>query len=106
MERSEQNDAQWWEEKLVNDYRNYRWGQLMEPVCEKMKKWKEGTLSHAEMEETLEKCHREICEVRNLLNQRQDRLVMLIQWLDREWFKKWIESHTPPPNARLVPPME
>ncbi len=100
------NSAQWWEEKLVNDYRNYRWSQLMEPICEKMRLWKEGKISYAEMDEAIETCHHHLCEVRNLLNQRQDRLVMLIQWLDREWFMEWVKAHTPPPDVRLAPPIE
>ena len=72
MTESSQESAQWWEEKLVDDYRNYRWGELMEPVCEKMQKWKAGEFTHEEMDQALEECHQQVCELRNLLNQRQD----------------------------------
>lgn len=105
-EKSPQTFAQWWEEKLVEDYRNYRWHQLMEPMCNKMERWKAGELTYAEMDQALEECHQQICELRNVLKQRTDRLVTLIQWLDREWFEEWVKNYSPPPSARRVPPSE
>ena len=109
MDRSEesaQGTTQWWEERLIDDYRDYRWRQLMEPMCDKMQQWKAGELTHADMDQALEACHQQACEVRSLLNQREDRVVMLIQWLDREWFEEWVKRHSPPRGARLVPPLE
>ncbi len=105
-EKSPRTSAQWWEEKLVEDYRHYRWQRLMDPMCDKMEKWRAGELTYAEMDQALEECHRQACELRNILNQREDRLVTLIQWLDREWFEEWVKSYSPPPGARLVPPPE
>ena len=105
-ESSPETPAQWWEEKLVDDYRDYRWRQLMEPMCDKMRKWKAGELTHDEMDRALEECHRQVCELRNILTQRRDRLVMLIQWLDREWFEAWVKHYSPPPGTRLAHPPE
>lgn len=94
--------AERWEQALIEDYRDYRWRRLMEPMCEKMQRWKEGRLTHAEMDRAFEECHQQVCEIRSLFSQRQDRLVLLIQWLDREWFEQWIKSHSPPSGARLA----
>jgi hypothetical protein len=105
-EKSLQTSAQWWEEKLVEDYRDYRWRQLMEPMCDKMQSWKAGEFTHADMDQALEECHQQVCELCNILNQRKDGLVMLIQWLDREWFEAWAKEHRPPPDARLASPPE
>lgn len=105
-EKSPQTSVQRWEEKLVDDYRNYRWRQLMEPMCDKMERWRAGELTYAEMDQALEECHGRACEVRNVLTQRTDRLVTLIQWLDREWFEEWVKNYSPPPGARLAPPVE
>jgi hypothetical protein len=105
-ERSTQSPAQQWEDKLVEDYRDYRWRQLMEPMCDKMQQWKAGELTHADMDRALEACHQQVCELRNILTQRKDRLVMLIQWLDRDWFEAWMKDYSPPPGARVVPRAE
>ncbi len=91
-----------WEQALIRDYREYRWRSLMEPLCEKMERWRAGELPYEEMDETIEGIYREVCEIRNLFAQREDRLVLLVQWLDREWFEGWIEHYTPPPGARVI----
>jgi len=102
MDPRESSSAQWWEDRLVADYREYRWRQLMEPMCQRMEKWKAGELTSVEIDQAFEECYHHICELRNILNQRSDRAVLLIQVLDREWFEGWIREHTPPPGARLV----
>ena len=109
MERNKelsQTSVQWWEEKLAEDYRNYRWRQLMEPMCDKMEKWRAGELTYAEMDQALEECHQRACEVRSILTQRTDRLVTLIQWLDRDWFEAWVKEHSPPKGERLTQPLK
>jgi hypothetical protein len=60
-----------------------------------MQRWKDEDLTHAEMEETLEEAHEEICEVRSLFRQRRDRLVNLIRHWDRDWFESWVKEHKP-----------
>jgi len=105
-EKPRPTTAQRWEERMIADYYDYRWRDVIEPLCERLQRWKDGDLSHAEMEEVLEEVHRRVCEVRSLFGQRQDRLVMLIQWLDREWFQSWVTAHAPPEGVRLAPPLE
>jgi hypothetical protein len=105
-ERPDQNTPQWWEQQLTDDYRDYRWKQAIEPLCDHLQRWREGNLSHDEMDLVLEDIHQKTCEMRNLFSQRQDRLVMLVQWLDREWFKAWLAEHSPPKGARLAPEMD
>jgi hypothetical protein len=85
-----------WEEKLIADYYDYRWRRIMDPLCDKMQRWKDGDLTYAEMEETLEEVHEETCEVRSLFRQRRDRLVNLVQHWDREWFERWLVEHRRP----------
>jgi hypothetical protein len=55
------------------------------------------------MQSVLEDTHQQICEVRSLFGQRPDRLVLLIQALDREWFDEWVTDHSPPPDVQLMP---
>lgn len=105
-ERSVQTPAQQWEDRLVDDYRNHRWRRLMEPMCDKMEKWRAGELTYSDMDQALEECHQQACELRNILIQRKDRLVTLIQYLDREWFEAWVKDYSPPPGARVVPQPE
>jgi hypothetical protein len=88
-----------WDQQMIDDYYDYRWHRLIDPLCDKMQLWKDGNLTHAEMEETLEEIHQEICEVRILFRQRKDRLVNLIQHWDRDWFEEWLRKHAPPPEA-------
>jgi len=92
-----------WQERLIDDYYNHRWHRTLEPLCEWLRRWKDGELAHSEMESVLEDTHRQICEVRSLFGQRPDRLVLLIQALDREWFDGWVIDHTPPPDVLLMP---
>lgn len=102
MDPRESSSSQWWEERLVADYREHRWRQLMEPMCRRMEKWKAGELTSAEIEQAFEECYQKITELRHILNQRSDRAALLIQVLDREWFEEWIREHTPPPGAPVV----
>jgi hypothetical protein len=88
-----------WDQRLIDDYYDYRWHRLIDPLCDRMQLWKEGSLSHAEMERTLEEVHQEICEVRCLFRQRTDRLVNLIRHWDSDWFEAWLEKHTPSDEA-------
>ena len=84
-----------WDQLMIDDYYDYRWRRLVDPLCEKMQLWKDGNLTHAEMEQTLEQVHQEVCEARLLFRQRKDRLVNLIQHWDRDWFEDWVEKHGP-----------
>jgi len=96
------DSARQWDQMLIEDYYDYRWHQIIEPLCEKLQRWKDGKLSYDEMDRTMEEVYGQICEVRSLFSQRRDRLVLLLQWLDRAWFESWVQGHAPPEGVRLV----
>jgi pantothenate kinase-related protein Tda10 len=100
---SQQTSAQKWEQILIDDYRTYRWNQVMEPLCDKLQAWKDGEVGYDELDAFMEKVNQQICEVRNMLGQRRDRLVNLIQWWDREWFLEWVKEYAPPPGVSILP---
>ncbi len=101
-QKHEHSPAFKWEQALIDDYRDYRWKKALEPLCDKMQRWKEGEVSHEEMDQFMEQVHQQIWEMRNIFHQRRDRLVNLIQWWDREWFLKWVMEYTPPPGVTLL----
>ncbi len=105
MSNQETNPSptQKWEQTLVDDYYNYRWRQVMDPLCDQLQNWKAGQLSHQEMDNVMTKVQADIWEIRNIFGQRRDRLVNLVQWLDREWFLEWIIEYAPPPGAPVLP---
>ena len=35
---------------------------------------------------------------------RDDRLALLIQYMERDWFEEWVREHAPPPGANIVSP--
>jgi len=76
--------AKEWERTLIEDYRNYRWNQVMEPLCDKLQLWKDGQVGYEELDQFMEKIHHQIWEVRNVFGQRKDRLVNLISAVDQE----------------------
>jgi hypothetical protein len=79
---------------------------VLKPLCATAERWKAGELAIADMADALEDVNEHACELRNLFSQRDDRLVLLIQGLDREWFENWLKDHSPPPGARLISPLE
>ena len=103
---SQQTPAQKWEQILINDYRNYRWNQVMEPLCDMLQSWKDGQVPHDDLDVFMEEVHQQIWEVRNIFGQRRDRLVNLIQWWDREWFLEWVKDYAPPPGVPILPEPE
>lgn len=90
-----------WEQVLVDDYYDYRWRLLLDPLCETFQKWKDGKLGYADIDHAIEEAYREKCALRNLMGQRKDRAAGLIQWWDREWFDTWVQDHRPPPGVQL-----
>ena len=101
-QKSDPGSYKEWEQKLVDDYYNYRWHQVMDPLCDQLQRWKAGNLSPQEMDSVMDKVQSEIWEIRNIFGQRRDRLVNLVQWLDREWFLEWIQEYNPPPGAPIL----
>jgi hypothetical protein len=88
--------TQEWEKALIEDYRAYRLGRLLELVCRQLERWKGGRVTPNEMEQFMDEIYQESCVTQNISRQRRDRVVNLIQWWDREWFLEWIRAHTLP----------
>ena len=103
QEKSQPSPTQKWEQTLVQDYYNYRWQQVMDPLCDKLQLWKAGELPNKELDQFMDNINQQIWEVRNIFSQRSDRLVNLIQFLDREWFLEWVKEYHPPPGAPVLP---
>ncbi|MBU0495643.1 MAG: hypothetical protein KKA73_08110 [Chloroflexi bacterium] len=101
-EPKEQRSPEWhWEQALVDDYYNYRWRKLMDPLCETFQGWKAGNVGHAEVDRAIEEAYKERCVMHSLFVQRRDRAVALIHLWDREWFDEWVQDHRPPPSVQL-----
>lgn len=97
-----------WEETMVNAYWDYRWRQIMDPLCDAFQRWKAGELGHADVDRAIDTAYKDKCLINNLLTHRPDRAAAVIQWWDREWFLTWIQENRPPPDVELsdVPPPE
>jgi hypothetical protein len=96
-----------WEQALIDDYYDYRWREILEPLYEKFQRWEAGELDHADMDRAIHETHKQTQKVYSLFMERRSWLVGMIQW-DREWFEAWVKDHEPPPGVELVPyaPME
>ena len=93
-----------WEEALTEDYWNYRWTQIMEPLCETFQGWKAGEVGHADVDRAIDEAYREKCAINSLLSQRQDRAAAIIHLWDRDWFDGWIEAHRPHSDMETTEP--
>ena len=95
-----------WEEQLTDDYWDYRWRKIMEPLCETFQSWKAGDLGHEDVNGAIDEAYKEKCLINNLVTYRPDRAAAVIQWWDRDWFLAWIEENRPPAHVQLqsVPP--
>jgi len=89
-----------WQQALIDAYYDYRWRQLLEPLCETFQHWKAGELTHVPVDRAIEEAYKEKCWINALFSQRQDRAVALIQSLDREWFETWVKEQHPPSGVR------
>ena len=93
-----------WEEALTDAYWDYRWRNIMEPLCKTFQAWKSGDLSHADVDKAIDAAYKEKCMVNSLLGQRPDRSAAIIHWWDPEWFEAWIEDNRPPAGVDVSPP--
>jgi len=92
-----------WEQALIDDYYDYRWRQVLDPLYDKFQRWKAGELTHWDMDEAIHETHKQNRKVYNFFRESRSFLVGLIQW-DQEWFEGWAAGHPPPPGARLASP--
>ena len=94
-----------WEEALTEAYWDYRWREIMEPLCETFQRWKAGKLTHDDVNTAIDKAYKDKCAINSLLTQRYDRAAAIIQWWDREWFEAWIKDNRPPSDVDLSGPI-
>ena len=90
-----------WEGALTNAYWDYRWRQIMEPLCDTFQRWKAGELGYADVDAAIDTAYKEKCMINSLLARRPDRAAAVIQWWDRDWFLAWIEENRPPPGVDI-----
>jgi len=92
-----------WEQAMTEAYWDYRWRQIMEPLCDTFQRWKAGKLGHADVDQAIDAAYKEKCLINSLLAHRADRASAVIQWWDREWFLAWIEENRPPADVKVQP---
>lgn len=93
-----------WEEKLTEAYWDYRWRQIMDPLCDTFQRWKAGECGHKDVNDAIDRAYKEKCMINSLLEQRPDRSAAVIQWWDRDWFEAWIEENRPPAGIQIEAP--
>jgi len=91
-----------WEQALIDDYYDYRWRQVLNPLYEKFKRWEAGELEHWDMDQAIHETHKENQALYSLFTESRGSLIGMIQW-DEEWFAQWIVDHPPPAGIRLMP---
>lgn len=93
---------QWqWEQALIDAYYDHRYRQVLEPLCEKLQRWKAGELQHHDMDKAIHETHKENQKLYTLFGEKRDFLVSVIQW-DAEWFDEWVKANPPPPGVELM----
>ena len=91
---------QQWEQALVDDYYDYRWRQVLDPLYEELQRWKAGERTHDDMDSAIHEAHEQTKKLYTLFTQNRSWLARAIQ-MDREWFERWLADHPPPPGAPL-----
>lgn len=106
MTRKERRETpEWaWEQKLIDDYYDYRWRQALDPLYEQMQQWKAGQLHHDDIDQAIHQTHKKNQELYSLFTNQRDFLISLIQ-MDRDWFEPWLVEHPAPEGVRLVRPL-
>ena len=51
-----------WEKELIDDFQDYQWRLVLNPLYEKFQRWKAGGISHLELGEVIHKTHRQCQE--------------------------------------------
>lgn len=73
-----------WEQALLNDYDDYRWRQVLDPLYHKSQQWQAGELDHMDMDKAIHQTYKEPQEAYVFFIQNRDWSVRLIQ-LDEAW---------------------
>jgi len=100
--RGRESSRRQWEQMLIDDYYDYRWREILEPLYEMFQLWHAGELSHDDMDQAIHETHKKTQKAYSFFLERRPWLVTMIQW-DREWFRTWLKDHEPPPDVELVP---
>ncbi len=91
-----------WQQKLIDDYYDYRWKQILEPLYQDFQHWKAAERSQADMNQAIHAAHKESQQIYTFFARGHDTLVGWIQ-MDRDWFEPWLANNPAPPGARLIP---
>ncbi|MCL4394541.1 MAG: hypothetical protein M1482_07030 [Chloroflexi bacterium] len=91
-----------WQQKLVGDYYDYKWKELLEPLYQDFQRWKAGERSHADMDRAIHRAHKGSQDLYSLFGENRETLASWIQ-LDKDWFGSWLASHPAPEGIRLIP---
>ena len=83
------------EQAMTDAYWDYRWHQIMDPLCEAFQRWMAGELGHADVSQTIDGAYQAKCTINSLQAQREDRAAAIVRAWDREWFEAWLEEHCP-----------
>ncbi len=97
-------NAKSWEEKLTEAYWDYRWRQIMDPLCDTFQRWKAGDCGNEDVNHAIDRAYKEKCAINSLLDQRADRAAAIIQWWDHDWFEAWIKENRPPAGVEIGAP--
>ena len=84
-----------WEQELIDDFQDYQWRLVLDPLYEQFQRWKAGGISHLELGEVIHKTHKQCQEVYSLFNNKRDFLVKVIQF-NEDWFPNWVKDHPKP----------
>ena len=91
-----------WEQALIDDYHDYRYREVLEPLYKQFQCWKAGELSHLDLMDAIHEVHKENQELWKLFTRKREWLVGAIQY-DREWFEAWLARHPAPAGTRILP---
>jgi hypothetical protein len=84
-----------WEQQMIDDFYDYQWRLVLDPLAEKFQGWKEGRIPHHEMDEAIHQTHKECQEIYSLFHNKRDFLVKVIQ-VNEYWFPRWLAAHPKP----------
>jgi hypothetical protein len=94
--------AREWQQKMIDDYYDFKWKELLEPLFQDFQRWKAGERSHADMDAAIHAAHKESQKLYSLFGEKRETLASWIQ-LDQDWFLPWLAGHPAPDNVRLIP---
>lgn len=92
-----------WEESLLGDYYDFRWHEILDPLHEKMLLWKQGQLTHDDIDKAIHETHKETQSLGSFYNNHREYIISMAQLTER-WFGPWLVEHPAPPGITLKHP--